>query len=112
MPQPVLGIALTDEERHTLTASRSGAGEHRKVERARVILLASQGLSAREIAGRLKTRWVLVSKQRQRFCQSRMAGLEDAARPGKPKTYDHKHIGFIGGTNLPHPLVFGITAKQ
>jgi transposase len=91
MPQPVLKIALTDEERETLTAwSRSGAGEHRKVERARVILLASQGLSAREIAGRLKTRLARVSKWRQRFCQSRLAGLEDAARPGKPKTYDEK----------------------
>jgi hypothetical protein len=48
--QPVLKIALTDEERNTLTAI--GAGKHRKVERARVILLASQGLSAeRPLAG-------------------------------------------------------------
>jgi hypothetical protein len=55
-----------------------------------VILLASQGLSAREIAGRLKTRLARVSKWRQRFCPSRWAGGEDAARPGRPKTYDQK----------------------
>ena len=91
MPEPVLRIALTDEERETLTAwSRSTAGEHRMVERARVILLAAEGLSAREIARRLKTRLARVSKWRGRFCRDRLAGLEDAARPGKPKTYDQK----------------------
>jgi transposase len=60
------------------------------VERARVILLASEGLSAREIARRLKMRLAGVSKWRQRFAQRRLAGLGDAARPGKPKTYDDK----------------------
>jgi len=58
-------------------------------ERSRVILLAAEGLPAREIARRLKTR-LARSKWRRRFCQGRLAGLEDAARPGKPKTYDGK----------------------
>ena len=91
MPQPVLRLILTDEEHEALSAwSRSTAGEHRMVERARVILLAAEGLSARAIARRLKTRLARVSKWRQRFCQDRLAGLEDATRPGKPKTYDEK----------------------
>ena len=91
MPQPVLRIVLTDEERETLNAwSRSTAGEHRRVERSRVILLAAEGLPAREIARRLKTRLARVSKWRRQFCQNRLAGLDDAARPGKPKTYDQK----------------------
>jgi len=91
MPQPVLRIVLTDQERETLTAwTRSSAGEHRMVERSRVILLAAECISAREIARRLKTRVARVSKWRQRFCQDRLAGLEDAARPGKPRTYDEK----------------------
>jgi transposase len=86
MAQPALRIVLTDEERETLSArSRSSAGEHRMVERARVILLAAEGLPAREIARRLKTRLARVSKWRQRFCKDRLAGLEDAARPGKPE---------------------------
>src|SRR5215472_5371879 len=89
MPRPATRIVLTDQEREALAAwSRSGTDEHRKVERARVILLASEGLPARAIARRLKTRLARVSKWRQRFAQSRLAGLEDAARPGKPKTYD------------------------
>lgn len=89
MPPPVLRIVLSDEERETLSAwSRSTAGEHRMIERSRVILLAAEGLPAREIARRLKTRLARVSKWRRRFWQDRLAGLEDAARPGKPKTYD------------------------
>jgi hypothetical protein len=70
MPQPVLRIALRDEERETLnTWSRSSAGEHRMVERSRAILLAAEGLPAREIARQLKTRLARVSKWRQRFCR-------------------------------------------
>jgi transposase len=90
MPIPATKIDLTTEERQNLTAwSRSGRGEHRKVERARVILLASEGLSAREIARRLKMRLAGVSKWRQRFAQRRLDGLRDAPRPGKPKAYDN-----------------------
>ncbi|MBD0327773.1 MAG: IS630 family transposase [Pyrinomonadaceae bacterium] len=89
MPQPALRVVLTDEERETLTAwSRSSAGEHRLVERSSIILLAADGLSAREIARRLSTRLARVSKWRQRFSRDRLAGLGDAPRSGKPKTYD------------------------
>ena len=89
MPQAAMRVVLSDEERETLTAwSRSSAGEHRMVERSNVILLAAEGLSAREIARRLKTRLARVSKWRQRFNRDRLAGLQDAPRTGKPKTYD------------------------
>jgi transposase len=60
------------------------------VKRSRVILLAAEELPAREIARRLKTRLARVAKWRRRFCQGRLAGLEDGARPGQPKTYDEK----------------------
>lgn len=91
MPQTALQIALSDEEREALTAwSRASAGEHRMVERSRVILLAAEGLSAREIALRLKTRLARVSKWRKRFRTERLEGLQDATRTGKPKTYDEK----------------------
>jgi transposase len=60
------------------------------VERCQVILLAAEGLPGREIARRLKTRPARVSKWRKRFGRDRLAGLGDAARPGKPKTYDEE----------------------
>jgi transposase len=88
MPIPATRIPLTDEDRAALTAwSRSSAGEHRLVQRARIVLLASEGLSAREIARRLNTRLARVSKWRQRFARQGLAGLQDAPRSGKPKTY-------------------------
>jgi transposase len=91
MPLPATRFFLTDEERETLTGwSRSSAGEHRMVERARVILMAAEGLPAREIAHRLKTRLARVSKWRQRFARARLDGLQDAPRSGKPKIYDDK----------------------
>ena len=66
MPQPALRITLTDEERETLMAwSRSGASEHRKVERARVVLLASEGLSAERLPVGLEPGWRGFSKWRR-----------------------------------------------
>lgn len=91
MPQPATRIVLSDEERETLTAwSRSTAVEHRLVERSKVILLAAEGLSAREIARRLQTRLARVSKWRQRFGRNRLPGLQDSPRSGKPKSYDEQ----------------------
>ncbi len=91
MARAALRIVLTEDERETLTAwSRTSSGEHRLVERSRVILLAAEGFSAREIARRLKTRLARVSKWRQRFGQQRLAGLDDAPRTGKPRTYNQQ----------------------
>lgn len=58
------------------------------VERAKVILLAHQGKSNREIARHLKTRPARVSKWRRRFGQVRLSGLRDADRRGRPAHYD------------------------
>jgi transposase len=74
------------------------------VERSNVILLAAEGLSAREIARRLKTRLARVSKWRQRFNRDRLAGLQDAPRTGKPKTYgqtEEKRILELLNTDPP-----------
>ncbi len=81
-------IQLTSEERGTLLQwCRAGSGEHRQVERARIILLASDGLGTRSIAQQLRTRAARVSKWRQRFARHRLAGLLDRSRAGKPARY-------------------------
>jgi transposase len=86
---PATPIVLSDQEREVLSQwSHSGAEEHRLVERARLILLANEGVSTREIARRLHTRPARVSKWRRRFARRRLAGLSDAHRPGKPRSYD------------------------
>ena len=82
-------IRLTEEELTALTEwSRRGKSEHRVVERAKIILLAHEGKTNQQIASQLHTRTARVSKWRQRFGKQRMAGLSDAARPGKPAKYD------------------------
>jgi transposase len=81
-------IVLTADERATLEGwVRSGTTEHRLVERARVVLLAAAGAGSRAIGRELGCARGVVSKWRVRFAGDRVAGLADAPRSGKPKTY-------------------------
>lgn len=56
-----------------------------EVVRARMILMAAQGLDNDEIAARLDTRREVVSQWRKRFFTHRLAGLDELARPGRPR---------------------------
>lgn len=58
-----------------------------QVLRAKMILLAAQGLSNDEIASSLSTRREVVSMWRKRFFEDRLAGLEERSRPGRPRTF-------------------------
>jgi Winged helix-turn helix len=58
-----------------------------QVQRAKMILMAANGLSNDEIANRLATRRDVVSMWRKRFFDDRLAGLEERARPGRPRTF-------------------------
>ena len=81
-------IELTSHERDVLAAwLRAGKTEHRLAERAKIVLLAADGVPTRQIAKRLKTRWARVSKWRGRFALERVPGLIDAPRSGKPAKY-------------------------
>jgi len=58
-----------------------------QVLRAKMILLAAQGCSNDEIAARLDTRRKVVSMWRKRFCEARLAGLDELPRPGRPRAF-------------------------
>jgi hypothetical protein len=58
-----------------------------EVVRAKMILLAAQGLGNDEIAARLDTRREVVSEWRKRFFRQRLAGLEELPRPGRPRAF-------------------------
>jgi len=82
-------LALTEQERSTLQGwMRAGKTERRRHFRARVILELDRGGSNAEVAKRCGTREATISKWRGRFASSRLAGLEDAPRSGKPPRYD------------------------
>jgi len=57
------------------------------VARAKMILLAEQGLSNDAIANSLSTRREIVSRWRKRFFEKRLGGLEDFPRPGRPRVF-------------------------
>jgi transposase len=81
-------IVLTADERATLEGwARSSKTERRLVERARVVLLAAAGMASRAIGRELGCARGVVSKWRVRFAVDRLAGLADAPRSGKPRTY-------------------------
>ena len=58
-----------------------------QVQRAKMILYAAHGFTNDEIARRLGARREVVSAWRKRFFAERLAGLEEKARPGRPRTF-------------------------
>lgn len=58
-----------------------------EVIRAKMILMAAQGLDNDEIAVRLDTRREVVSEWRKRFFRERMAGLDERPRSGRPRAF-------------------------
>jgi len=58
-----------------------------EVVRAKMILMAATGIDNDEIAARLDTRREVVSQWRKRFFKERLAGLEERARPGRPRVF-------------------------
>ncbi len=64
-----------------------------EVVQAKMILMAANGLDNDEIAARLDTRREVVSQWRQRFFKERLAGLEERARPGRPRVFPPRAHG-------------------
>ena len=58
-----------------------------EVIRAKMILMAADGMDNDQIAVRLNTRREVVSQWRKRFFKERIAGLEERARPGRPRVF-------------------------
>jgi transposase len=82
---------LTDEERHHLEfLVRQYTSPYCDIIRAKIILLAAEGLSNDVISSRLDTPRQIVSKWRKRFCLARLPGLEDEPRGGRKARFSPK----------------------
>jgi len=78
-------IDLSVEERAALALrARAYTSPYCEVLRAKIVLLAADGLRNDEIAARLDTPRQVVSKWRKRFYEERLAGLADLPRGGRP----------------------------
>lgn len=83
-----LTIELTPEEKvHLERMLKTQTIPVRDFLRAKMILLASQGISNVEIAKRLEVHEHTVRKWRKRFLKSRMKGLRDLPRSGAPSAF-------------------------
>ena len=81
-------IELTQADRAELERIVAAASsEVRMVERARIVLCASEGLKGLEIAERVRCSLPTVVKWRGRYACDGIEGLRDAPRPGPPLTH-------------------------
>jgi transposase len=86
---------------------RSSAVRAGLAQRARIVLLAADGVSHTEIAELAGVSRPTVISWRQRYERSGLRGLEDQPRSGRPRQIDHDRI--ISATLRPPPPSLGVT---
>ena len=94
MPTPVaVAVELSDHERARLEAwvQRRSSAQALAL-RARIVLLAGDGLTNTEIAARLGIDHATVRKWRSRFAARRLEGVLDEPRPGRPRTISDEQV--------------------
>ena len=85
--RPKQPVVVSDEEREVLLRwSRRPKSPQSIAQRARVVLLAADGLTNNAVAERLGVNQATVVKWRKRFLERRLDGLVDEPRPGAPRT--------------------------
>src|SRR4249919_4009276 len=98
----VAALSLRPGDQKRLTEwTRSSSIRAGLAQRARIILLAADGVSNTEIATRVGVSRQTVVSWRARYARSGIAGLYDEARPGRPRMIDHDRI--ITETLKPPP---------
>jgi transposase len=106
MPSSALEISTADRE--TLESwTRSSMMPAGRVERARIVLAVADGAGTSGAARMLGVSRPTVIKWRDRFAANGIAGLDDEARSGRPKTVDDAAI--IAATLEPPPESLAVT---
>ena len=97
MPKKIYIVDLTKEERtDLLDLIKSGEHSARKLNRARILLLADEGKADSEIAKALHTGTATVQRTRQRFVEGNLEGaLNERPRPGGQKKLDEKGVALL-----------------
>src|SRR6516164_1231466 len=92
---------LSSEERQTLESiARKYTSPYCDVIRAKIVLLADEGLSNDVIGSRLDTARQIVSKWRKRFALARLPGLEAQPRGGRKARFPPQSRRSGKGTRL------------
>jgi len=81
-------VRLSRRDRMALEARvRAPSTPQRDVKRARIVLLAAEGMSTRAIAGEIGVMARVVSLWRNRYADDGLAGLDGKPRPGRTPIY-------------------------
>jgi transposase len=83
--------------------ARSGTIEARMAKRARIILMAADGTSNRDIADIVGLHYNQVGLWRKRYGEVGLAGLVDEERPGRPCVYGHDDVLLLVKTVTEEP---------
>jgi transposase len=85
MAAHVRTVAIPDADRRELQRrARSKGASARVVERARIVLLAGEGVPGKQIAARVGCAEPTVVTWRRRYAEAGLTGLEDLPRSGSP----------------------------
>ena len=88
-----VAIELTPEEASILqTVAQSARSQVRDAQRAKIVLMAAQGLQNREIARQLGVSEPKVARWRDRFAQVGLEGLKEQAGRGRKRTYGTEQV--------------------
>ena len=91
MKSPYVILLTKGEHAELLARAREYTSPYRDVVRAKIVLLASQGLGNDSIAACLDMPRQIVSKWRRRFHDERLAGLDELPRTGRPARFSPQH---------------------
>jgi transposase len=106
--RPAVALPLLDGDRDKLERMvRSTTTAAGLAQRARIVLLAANGMSNTAIAESVGASRPTVIGWRERYAERGLAGLADAPRAGRPRTIDHAAI--VTATLTPPPAKLGIT---
>ncbi|MGO9372838.1 MAG: helix-turn-helix domain-containing protein [Syntrophobacteraceae bacterium] len=86
----ITNLKLTEEQLDSLLELADSNTEPRIAKRALVVLMASEGMSLREISARVGLGWQSCLKWRKRFLEQGVEGLLDEPRAGRPAIFDVK----------------------
>ena len=91
--RPKAVLELTDQERDQLVRwSRRAKSSQALASRSRIILACAEGLANSAVAERERVNQATVGKWRRRFVESRLDGLVDDPRPGRPATITAEQV--------------------
>jgi putative transposase len=94
--RPKPDVHLSSEEKEELQSMVSSRSlPYGLVTRARIVLLAAEGASNREISGKVGLSAQSVCKWRRRFLAQGLSGLHDELRPGRPRSISDEQVASL-----------------